>query len=80
MEEVKKKLIQIPGISIELCGTWLWITGDTYPVRTELRATGCSYASKKKIWYFHEGPYKKMSNQELSLEAIELMFGCQVLS
>jgi hypothetical protein len=45
-------VIGLPNISIELAGKWLWIGGNTYPLRNELRAAGFMFAPKKKLWYY----------------------------
>lgn len=46
-------LIKFPGIIVELCGSWLWISGDTKPIKEELKACGCRWSSTKKMWYWH---------------------------
>ncbi len=73
--EVIKHLVAIPGITIELCGTWLWITGDTKPVKDLLKAAGFKFAAKKTAWYWHAGPYRKRSNRKLSLSEIRAFYG-----
>ena len=40
-------------LDVELCGSWLWIGGDTKPVKDQLKAAGCRWASKKGLWYWH---------------------------
>ena len=45
-------LLRMGGIEIELCGRWLWISGNTYAHRAELKAAGCKWASKKQMWYW----------------------------
>lgn len=45
--ELIEKLIRLPGIIIELCGSWLWITGDTKPVKDELKSIGFRWSSSK---------------------------------
>ena len=35
------QLLRFPGLIVELCGSWLWITGETYAVRDQLKAAGC---------------------------------------
>ena len=47
------QLLRIPGLIVELCGSWLWITGETYAVRDQLKAAGCRWSSSKKAWYWH---------------------------
>lgn len=46
-------LIKFPGITVELCGSWLWISGDTLPIKDQLKAAGCRWSSSKKMWYWH---------------------------
>ena len=40
-------------LSVELCGRWLWISGDTRAHKDELKALGCKWAAKKKMWSWH---------------------------
>ena len=47
------QLLRFPGLIVELCGSWLWITGETYAVRDQLKAAGCRWSSSKKAWYWH---------------------------
>ena len=46
------QIIKLAGINIELCGAWLWVSGDTYTNREALKAAGLRFASKKKMWYW----------------------------
>lgn len=50
--EIIAQIIHLQDISIELCGAWLWVSGDTYPNREALKAAGLRYASKKQMWYW----------------------------
>lgn len=40
-------LLMLGGIEVELCGSWLWIGGDTYPHRKALKAAGCLWSCTK---------------------------------
>lgn len=51
-KEIVEKLLHIDGIEVELCGSWLWISGDTYSVKSELKAAGCKFSGSKKMWYW----------------------------
>ena len=46
-------LLNIPGVKVELCGRWLWVSGDTKPVKDQLIAAGCKWAPNKKMWSWH---------------------------
>lgn len=50
--EVIAKIIHLAGINIELCGSWLWVSGETYANREALKDEGLRYASKKQMWYW----------------------------
>ena len=47
------QLLRFPGLIVELCGSWLWITGETYAIKDQLKAAGCRWSSSKKAWYWH---------------------------
>ena len=49
---VIEKIINLPGIIIELCGSWIWVSGDTRTHREALKAAGMYWAAKKKMWYW----------------------------
>jgi curved DNA-binding protein CbpA len=72
-----EKLLHIPGIMIELCGSWLWITGKTYEAREKLKELNFRYSSKKQAWYFHSEPYKKHGKSEKSMDDIRHMYGSE---
>ena len=36
--DIIEKLIHMEGIEIEVCGSWVWVTGDTRPHKEELKA------------------------------------------
>ncbi len=46
-------LIHLEGLEVELCGSWLWIGGNTKANREALKAAGCSWSPKKGMWYWH---------------------------
>ena len=81
--ELRAKLYSIlgvEGIEIELCGVWLWVTGNTIPVKDVLKRNGFKWASKKKAWYFHTGDYKKRSKKRFSLDEIRSIHGSSVVN
>ncbi len=81
---VRDKLCEIllcPGIIVEMCGSWLWITGDTKPVKDALKTAGFMWAQKKLAWYWHKPQDKhKRWGSTYSLEEIRDKYGRQVIS
>lgn len=51
--DIINHLFKMDGITIELCGRWLWIGGDTKPHKDALKACGCRWSSNKKLWNWH---------------------------
>lgn len=45
------ELISMDGITVEACGTWLWVSGATKEHKDALKACGFRYAAQKQKWY-----------------------------
>lgn len=59
--DIIEKLIHMEGIEIEVCGSWVWVTGDTRPHKEELKALSFRWSSNKSAWYFHRDGYKNLN-------------------
>lgn len=70
-------LTSLNDIYIEICGSWLWITGNTKEHKEILKNLKFRYAHKKQAWYYHTEPYRKKSKRELTLDEIRDMFGSE---
>ena len=70
-------LITLNDIEVEICGSWIWVSGNTKEHREILKQLKFKWAHKKQAWYYHTEPYKKRSNRELTLDEIRDMFGSQ---
>lgn len=51
--EIVTLLLKLDGITVELCGSWLWISGETKKHKEQLKAARCRWSSSKKMWYWH---------------------------
>lgn len=63
------------GLVIEICGAWVWITGNTREHKDVLKAAGFKWASKKKAWYFRPEEFRSRSKGEKSLDDIREKYG-----
>lgn len=52
LQDMIDKAMKIPNIHIELCGCWLWISGDTFLQRARLKIAGFKYSKPKQRWYW----------------------------
>jgi curved DNA-binding protein CbpA len=77
--EMLKKAMRVKNIIIEICGSWLWISGNTFPVHEVLRSFGMRYSKKKKAWYFSPYMSKKRKAGRYSMKKIRNTFGSTIL-
>lgn len=77
--EIVEKLSRIPGIEIELCGSWLWISGETMKNREDLKACGCRWSHPKKLWYWRheENMCYKRTGKDTDIDEIRAKYGSQ---
>lgn len=75
-----EKLIHLDGITIEICGSWIWVTGNTFPNKEELKKMLFKYSKGKNAWYYHEPGYRKHSKKHFSLDDIRDMFGSETVN
>jgi hypothetical protein len=45
-------IINVEGLTIEIVGLWIWVTGQTKINSEKLKAAGYWWASKKLAWYW----------------------------
>lgn len=75
LREVLQKVINLSDITIEICGAWIWIFGNTYQHKEILKKYGLKFASTKKVWYWHSEAFRKRSNKTLSMSDIRNYYG-----
>lgn len=68
-------IVTIPNITIELIGKWLWVTGNTYPVRNELKSAGLTFIKKDNIPYWVYKGVESTSRGTMSKNEIEAKYG-----
>lgn len=56
MNKVIEKIKTLNGLELEICGTWLWVGGETKKHSEALKAAGLRWASRKRKWYWAATP------------------------
>lgn len=69
------KVIRLEDVVVEVCGSWVWLTGNTRQYKDYLKESGFKWAKKKTAWYWHTGEYRKWSKQEYSMDDIRAKYG-----
>lgn len=75
--DIISKLVTMAGLEIEICGSWLWVGGNTREHRADLKGLGMRWASKKKMWYKAPKSWKRRSHKELGMDEIRSHYGSQ---
>lgn len=73
------KVIHLDGIEIEIVGTWIWLSGNTYPHRDTIKAAGFFFSSKHKKWYYNGSTKKSKKHSKLSYEEVKNIHGCKTV-
>jgi hypothetical protein len=77
--QIIEKIINLPGIVIEIVGNWIWVTGNTRPVKDALKDAGFYFASKKIAWYYRSDAFKSRGNGA-PLEQIRAKYGSETIN
>lgn len=76
LQAVMDKLIALHGIKVEICGLWIWVSGDTYSNKDALKSAGLRYSGKKQMWYYAGVPVH--TRRHYSMDEIRAMHGSKV--
>ncbi len=70
----------MPGLVIEVCGYWVWLSGDTFPHKDKIKELGFKFSGAKKYWYWSPtidtGTYRRGCK---SMKNIRKQYGSKVL-
>lgn len=77
--DIINALINLDGLIIEVCGRWLWISGNTKPHRAKLKELHFRWSQNKSAWYYHTEAYRKRSSKNLTLDEIRTLYGSETV-
>lgn len=67
------------GLTAEVCGRWVWIYGDTYQHKDELRAMGAGWSRNKRMWYLRPADQGHRHHRHAQdMEEIRAKYGSRV--
>ena len=77
LEKIISLILHFENITIELIGSWVWVSGDTKEIKEKLKELGFKWAMKKKMWYY--GEMKSKNPTPKSMEEIKSKYGSETL-
>ncbi len=75
LNEALNAISGLPALVIEICGSWVWVTGETREHKDTLKEAGFKWAAKKKAWYFRPEEFSSRSKGTKSLDEIREKYG-----
>jgi DnaJ-class molecular chaperone len=75
--DIINTVMRFDGVEIELCGSWLWFSGNTKEYKEELKNLGCKWSANKKMWYYQNDGKRKYHKKAWSIDQIRNTYGSQ---
>ena len=63
------------GLTVEICGNWAWVSGDTRQHKEALKAAGFRWSPKKLMWHYRPAEYKSKNRGNWSMDKIRQAHG-----
>lgn len=79
LNDALNAIIDLEGLIIEICGAWVWVSGNTKEHKDALKAAGYWWAAKKKAWYFRPADWKSASRGGFSMDKIRDYHGSKIV-
>ena len=67
----------LEGLDIEICGAWVWVTGNTKENKEVLKAAGFKWGKVKKAWYYRPAEWKSKNRKPWSMDQIRDAYGSE---
>jgi hypothetical protein len=78
----KLMTLNLEGVKVELIGSWLWVSGNTKPIKDELKALNFRWCPKKdgQPWTWHDSYiYYPSSKGRMTKADVENKYGVEEL-
>lgn len=79
-------LMKIKGIEFEVCGSFIWLSGDTKPVKDQIKEIkneafkpACWHREKCR-WFFSPSDYKRRGGKKFSMDEIRNKYGSEMFA
>lgn len=75
-----EKLMFIAALNVELCGSWIWVSGDTKAYKELLKELGFKYSANKQMWYYQrDGKHPFYKNKKAwTIDEIRATYGSKL--
>jgi len=78
--EIINAIIALQGITIELIGRWVWVTGETKQYKDIFKAHKFAWSNPKQAWSWHKPEDATHNRKRIPLDKIREMYGSQEIN
>lgn len=71
------KVIHMEGVTIEIIGSWIWLTGNTKAYKDYIKAAGFFWSQKKAAWYYNGEEKKSKRRGHYTMTELRDRFGSE---
>lgn len=74
-KDIIEVLIKFEKVEIEILGCFIWLGGDTYEHKEEIKKLGFKWSRNKQKWYKSPQGYRRYGDKKYSYKDIQNMYG-----
>lgn len=75
--EIINAIIGLAGLKIEIIGSWVWVSGNTFIHKDALKAAGFTWSKSKKAWYHAGEKLQGKRRGRYSMNGLRMKWGTQ---
>lgn len=75
LEAIISEVLKMQGVIIEICGNWVWLSGETKAYKEQIKDLGFFWASKKLSWYYRPAEHKSRCHKSWEMDKIRSKYG-----
>lgn len=75
--EIINKVIHMDGVTIEIIGSWVWLTGNTMQYKEQIKEAGFWWSKNKKAWYFNGEKEKTHRRGRYTMDQLRNKWGTE---
>lgn len=77
--DIINKVIFFDGVTVEIVGSWVWLTGNTMAYKDEIKAAGFWWSRNKKAWYYNGDTKKTHRRGRYTMEQLRNKWGAETV-
>ena len=74
-KDIIDRVIHFDGVTIEIIGSWVWLSGNTMIYKDEIKAAGFWWSKSKRAWYYNGSDKKSKRRGRYSMDGLRAKWG-----